>query len=149
MLETKELTLTDASGVLRTFIISKFPAIAGREIVTKYPLSNIPKIGDYVQSEEIMLKLMSYVQAVTPEGQTISLTTRALVDNHVGDWETLAKVEWAMLDHNCSFFKKGLSSGFSESISQKAVTWIIQTLMPSLERSLQAAKQASGNSKPS
>lgn len=148
MLEPKELSLTDASGKVRNFIISKFSAIAGREIVTKYPVSNIPKLGDYQQSEEVMLKLMAFVQAVPDEGAPIALTTRALIDNHVGDWETLAKIEWAMMELNCSFFNKGLSSGFLESISQKAATWIIQTLIPSLERSLRAVKQASENSKP-
>jgi hypothetical protein len=148
VLEPKELILTDASGKIRTFTISKFPAIAGREIVTKYPISNMPKLGEYQQSEEVMLKLMAHVAAVTADGAAVQLTTRALVDNHVGDWETLAKVEWAMLEYNCSFFRGGLSSGFLESISQKAVTWISQTLIPSLEPLLRRAKQASGNSKP-
>lgn len=148
-LEPKELQLTDAAGKVRTFIISKFPAIAGREIVTKYPVANLPKVGEYVQSEEIMLKLMSYVGVPSAAGgEPLMLTTRALVDNHAGDWETLAKVEWAMLEYNCSFFKGGLSSGFLESISQKAVTWITQTLIPSLGPSLRAAKRASESSKP-
>ena len=147
MLEPKELILKDASGKERTFILSKFPAIAGREIITKYPVSNVPKIGEYQQSEEVMLKLMAFVAVQLPDGQTLPLTTRGLVDNHTGDWETLAKLEWAMLEYNCSFFGKGLNSGSLESISQKAVTWITQTLMPLLEQSLQAEKRASRNSK--
>lgn len=147
-LEPKELQLTDASGTVRTFIISKFPATAGRRIVTKYPVSNIPKVGEYQQSEEVMLDLMSFVGVPREGAEPLMLSSRALVDNHVGDWETLAKVEWAMLEYNCSFFKKGLSSAFSESISQKAVTWISQTLIPLLVQSLEAGKQASKNSKP-
>lgn len=149
-LEPKELTLTDRSGKERTFILSKFPAIAGREIITKYPLSNIPKIGEYQQSEEVMLKLLAFVGVPREAGgEPLMLTTRALVDNHVGDWETLAKVEWAQLEYNCSFFGNGSSSDFFESLSQKAVTWISQTLTPLLERSSQAAKRASETSKPS
>lgn len=149
MLEPKELTLNDASGKTRTFLISKFPAIAGREIVAKYPISNMPKVGEYQQSEEIMLKLMAFVGVPMEGGAApLMLSTRALVDNHAGDWETLAKIEWAMLEYNCSFFKGGLSSDFLGSISQKAVTWITQTLIPSLGQSLQAAKRASENSKP-
>lgn len=148
MLEPKELSLTDASGKVRNFIISKFPAIAGRKIVTRYPLTNVPKLGEYQQSEDIMLELMAFVQAVPAEGPPVALTTRALVDNHVGDWETLAKIEWAMLEYNTSFFRNGLSSDFFESISQKAVTWISKTLMPLLARSLEAGKQASKTSKP-
>lgn len=147
MLEPKELVLKDASGKERTFILSKFPAIAGREIITKYPVSNVPKIGEYQQSEEVMLKLMAFVSVQLPDGQAQALTTRGLVDNHTGDWETLAKLEWAMLEYNCSFFGKGLNSGSLESISQKAVTWITQTLMPLLEQSLPAEKRRSGSSK--
>lgn len=148
LLEPKELVLTDRAGKERTFILSKFPAIAGREIVTKYPVSNIPKIGEYQQSEEVMLKLMAFVAVPRDTGGELTLTTRALVDNHVGDWETLAKVEWAMLEYNCSFFGQGSNSDFLESLSKKAVTWITQTLTPLLERSSQAAKQASESSKP-
>lgn len=149
LLEPKELVLADTRGTERTFILSKFPAIAGREIVSKYPLSNIPKVGEYQQSEEVMLKLMAYVGVPREKGDPLTLTTRALVDNHVGDWETLAKVEWAMLEYNCSFFGQGSNSAFLESLSKKAVTWITQTLTPLLERSSQAAKQASESSKPS
>lgn len=148
LLEPQELTLKDQRGTERTFVISKFPAIAGREIVTKYPVSNIPKIGEYKVSEEIMLKAMSFVGVKIDGGQTLQLTTRELVDNHVGDWETLAKLEWAILEYNVSFFGSGLNSDFFESISQKAVKWISQTLMPLLDQSLQTVKRPSGSSKP-
>jgi len=132
LLEPKEFPLeTQRSGV-KTFVLSKFPAIPGREIVTKYPLSNIPKIGEYQQSEEVMLKLMSFVAVVLPNGEHLRLTTRALVDNHVGDWETLARLEWAMLEYNCSFFGRGLNSDFFASISQKAAKWISQMLKDGL-----------------
>lgn len=148
LLEPELLELKDMSGTVRKFYISKFPAIAGREIVTKYPLSNIPKLGEYQQSEDVMLKLMTFVEAETPGGDRIALSSKALIDNHAGDWETLAKVEFAMLEKNTSFFKKGLNSDFLGSIGQKVGTWIIQTLIPSLAQSLQAAKPPTGNSKP-
>lgn len=147
MLEPKELELTDSSGKTRVFFISKFPAIAGREIVTKYPLSNIPKIGEYQQSEDIMIKLMSFVEVQVGDHRH-ALSTKALIDSHVGDWETLAKVEWAMLEYNCSFFPGGLNSGFFGSFSKTAGEWISRTLIPLLAQSLQAAKPPSGNSKP-
>lgn len=145
MIEPKEITLTTQAGVERTYIISKFPAVAGREIVTKYPVSNIPKLGEYQQSEEVMLKLMAFTASVSPEGNRVALTTRALVDNHVPDWETLAKLEWSQLEYNTSFFGNGLNSDFFENFSQKAVTWISKTLIPLLATSLQAAKPPSKN----
>lgn len=148
MLEPKEITLKDQSGNERTYMISKFPAIAGREIVTKYPVSNVPKLGEYQVSEEIMVKAMSFVAAVGADGHETRLTTRALIDNHVPDWETLARLEWAVLEYNVSFFGNGLNSAFFESISQKAVAWISSTLMPLLEQSSRTEKPASKSSKP-
>lgn len=145
MIEPKEIQLKNQKGEIKTFVITKFPAVAGREIVTKYPVSNIPKIGEYKQSEEIMLKLMTYVGVVTSAGTTQMLTTRDLVDNHCGDWETLGRLEWAQLEYNCSFFAKGLSSGSLESISQKAVTWISKMLTASLAASSQTGKPPSTN----
>jgi hypothetical protein len=143
VIEPKEITLKTQSGVEKTYILSKFPAIAGREIVTKYPVSNVPKLGDYQQSEEVMLKLLAFTAVVLPDGKPLALTTRALVDNHVPDWETLARLEWSQLEYNVSFFGNGLSSDFFESFSQKAAAWISETLIPSLATSLRTAKPPS------
>lgn len=148
LLEPKEITLKDQNGTERTFLISRFPSVAGREIVTKYPVSNVPKLGEYQVSEEIMLKAMSFVAAVGDDGHETRLTTRALVDNHTHDWETLAKLEWAILEYNVSFFGNGLNSGFFESISRKAEEWITSTLIPLLGRLSQVEKPASKSSKP-
>ena len=127
-LEPKPFPLTRKDGVTVAFILSKFPAIAGREIVSKYPVSNIPKLGDYAVSEEVMLKLMSYVSVDTGTGAPLPLSTRALVDNHAGDWETLARLEKAMLEYNCSFFGNGVGLPSLADILHKAAPWISQTL---------------------
>ena len=148
MLEPKEITLKDQHGVERFYVLSKFPAVAGREIVTKYPVSNIPKIGEYQQSEEIMLKLMGFVSVKLADGQVLALTTRALVDNHVPDWEVLAKLEWAMLEYNTSFFGQGLNSGFLADTSQKVTAKILSMLTPFLQQLSQTEKPRSKSSKP-
>ena len=111
----------------KEFVLSKFPAIAGREIIAKYPLSGLPKIGDYNTNEETMLKLMSYV-AVNAGDVPIMLSTRGLVDNHAGSWETLAKIEVAMMEYNCSFFQNGRISTFFDDFAQKLPAWISQML---------------------
>lgn len=140
LLEPKEIEIN--GGVYK---IGKFPAIAGREILSKYPLSNIPKLGDYPASEEVMLKLMSFVERITPEGQTIRLTSRALIDNHVKDWETLVKIEIASLEHNCSFFQNGKALSFLKKSLGLAEAKITEILTALLAQSLQAAKQPSEN----
>ena len=147
MLEEKEITVTTQNGAEKIFIISKFPAVAGREIVCKYPTSGMPKIGDYAVNEETMLKLMSYVQAVSDKGIKTPLSTKTLVDNHVPDWETLSKIEIETMGYNCSFFQNGKISSFLDAFKEKAQQSISSTLMDLLGQLSQTAKQHSENSK--
>ena len=124
----------------KIYRISKFPATVGREIVAKYPVSNMPKLGDYKVSEEVMLKLMSYVEVVLPE-RSIRLSTQELVNNHVPDWETLAQLEWEMLSYNCSFLTNGKSLSFFEKLAHLAEQKISEILTASLGKSLVREKQ--------
>ena len=146
LLNAVEKTIPTQSGEPKTYVLSTFPAVAGREIIAGYPLTGIPKIGDYKVNEEIMLKLMSYV-GVPVEGRAepILLTTRALVDNHVPDWETLARIEFAMMELNCSFFQNGRASNFLQGIAQQARGWISETLTLLSAQSSKVAKPPSKN----
>jgi hypothetical protein len=135
LLQPKEI---DING--KTYRISKFPATVGREIVAKYPVSNMPKLGDYKVSEEVMLKLMSYVETVLPE-RSIRLSTQELVNNHVPDWEVLAQLEWEMLSYNCSFLTNGKSLSFFEKLAHLAEQKISEILTASLGKSSARAKQ--------
>lgn len=135
LIQPKEI---EVSG--KIYRISKFPATVGREIVAKYPVSNMPKLGDYKVSEEIMTKLMSYVEVVLPE-RSIRLSTVELVNNHVPDWEALAKLEWEMLQYNCSFLTNGKSSNFLEKLARLAEQKISEILTASLGKSSVRAKQ--------
>lgn len=133
----------------KVFVLSKFPAVAGREIVAKYPLSGMPKLGDYKVNEETMLKLMSFVAVRLDSGADLVLASRALVDNHVPSWETLAKIEWAMMEYNCSFFGNGRASTFFDGIAQKLPS-MITSILTDLSLQLSARnKQPSTNSEPS
>lgn len=147
MLEPKEISIKTQAGVDKVFIISKFPAIAGREIIAKYPLSGMPKLGDYQVNEETMLKLMCYVSAKTPDDGQIALTTKELINNHIPEWETLARIEIEMMGYNCSFFQQGKISSFLDTIKANAERSILSTLTDLLGRLSQQTKQASGNSK--
>ena len=49
----------------KEFMLSKFPAVAGSEIIAKYPLSGLPKLGDYKVNEETMLKINVIVAVTT------------------------------------------------------------------------------------
>lgn len=144
LLEPKEIDVNLPDGTTKQYVISKFPAIAGREIVCKYPLSGMPKLGDYAVNEETMLKLMCYVAVPTDNG-ALRLNTRALVDNHVTSWETLGRLEVAMLEYNCSFFGNGRASTFLDGIAQKAQVSISKILMGLLAQLSQKGGQHSKN----
>ena len=143
MIQPKTVTIETQGGEVREYIISKFPAVAGREIIAKYPLSNMPKLGDYGVSEETMLKLMAHVAVVkvNDKGESVeyALKTRALVDNHVPDWETLAKLEMLTMEYNCSFFQNGRALNTLQGLARKAMPKIIETLT-TLSGSLSQAK---------
>lgn len=146
LLKPKEITVTDLDGIERRFIISRLPSTVGREIVTTYPINMVPKIGEYKANEAMMFKMMEYVEAIGGDGKTpIRLTTRALVDNHTGDWEALGKLEIAMMEYNTSFFGRAKLSSFLEDTGANLKRWAIQMLTELLDASSKAAKPRSTN----
>jgi hypothetical protein len=147
LIKPKEVELKDIDGNLKTFIISRLPAVAAREILAKYPVSNIPKLGEYQASADAMKLLMSYV-GVQLSGGVQRLTTADLINNHVADGEQLLRLEFAMLEYNTSFFGNGGPSGLVETLIKKYLPLTIQTLMDSLPPSLARDLRAAPNSKP-
>ena len=140
-LEPKQVEIDGCS-----FILSKFPAVEGREIYAKYTSSNVPKLGQYEASEAIMLKMMTYVQRIPADGSDpVRLQTKALVNNHVPNWEILAKLEWAMLQYNFSFFQNGKAFDFFEKLKVLAQSEVTKILTAFLGKSLPAEKQPSKN----
>ena len=144
LINPKELEL-EFEGEKYKFNISKLPATVGREIISKYPISNVPKLGDYQVSEETMLKLISYTERVYDD-RVQPLTSKALIDNHVPNWEILIKLEAYMLDYNCSFFDIGKVLNSLKEWKDLAQPKNIKTLMDSLVQLSQAAEQVSKNS---
>ena len=94
-----------------TFILSKFPATIGREIMFKYPIGNIPKLASYLESEQAMLLLMQHVEKKLPD-RNLRLDSKILINQHIeGGGEELIKIEYAVLCYNYSFLPAG---GISE-----------------------------------
>lgn len=112
MIEEKRITVKG-----KEFVISKLPATVGREVLFKYGTSNIPKVGNYATSEEIMLKLMQYV-GVYVDGRLIELKTQELVNNHVPDATTLILLEKEMMSYNFDFFTKEKTSAFFAQLNK-------------------------------
>lgn len=133
----------------KQYVISKFPAITGREIVAKYPMSALPKIGDYAVNQEMCYKILSYVAVITENGTQLPLTTRTLIENHCTfyrdpdgveyeGWEVTARLEKEMMEYNCSFFRDGRISAILGDTGLKVSQWITKTLtglsVPSLPK---------------
>lgn len=130
-LEPKSITIACADGDTREFIIHKFPAIAGREILSQYPLTAAPKIGNYQENEKLMLKLMCYVHALDGD-KTVPLNSQLLVDKHIPEFETLMKLEWEVMQYNCSFFQNG---GLSALLAEAVALFIKSTSLTSMDSS--------------
>lgn len=149
MLETKQVTVKTQKGEEKTYTISKVPATVGRELVAVYPVSAMPKIGEYKTNHQMMLKMMSYVSVdlSIPGGATVTqyLNTEAMVNNHVPDWECLGRLEMEMIEYNFSFFGNGGSSNFLKNLPLMAEAFITKILMASSARSSQKEKQPSTN----
>lgn len=145
LLEPKEIEVSCINGTILKVTISKFPSVAGREIVAGYPLTAMPKFSEYKSNEEMMFKLMAFVDVTNNQGFTQRMITRALIENFIPDWEALAKIEFAMMQYNTSFLDYGKISSFSETIAAKALAWSSKILTPLLARLSEAAKQRSKN----
>jgi hypothetical protein len=134
MIELKQPKEIEIEG--KTFIISKIPCIPGREIISQYITTMIPKTGDYARNEEICLQILSYVEIKTVSGNKIRLSTKELVNNHItGDYpyEILLKLEAAMIGYNSSFFQPGRISSFLSNIAPTLPLTTIKTLTDLLE----------------
>ncbi len=147
LIDPVEVNIKDSNGDVKTFRLGKMPATVGREVLSKFTLSNLPKVGEYDISHQAMLKMMKYVE--TEDG--IRLSTSALVDNHVPDGEALMRIEIEMLRHNTSFFGRAGSQslgGFLLDRIREYTPSITQTLTGFLQQLSQQDSQPSQSSKP-
>ena len=145
LIKPVEIELEDLDGNMHAYTISRVPATVGRELIAKYPTSNMPKIGEYKTSEETMLLMMKFVEVNAGDRQ-IRLSTKALVDNHVPDATTLLKLEYKMLNYNTNFFTNGDRQGFLDYLISKAMSSISPMLIRLSEQLSQVVTQASQSS---
>lgn len=145
LIKPKEFSCLNMDGEVVSVFLSRFDAVTGREILAKYPISALPKLGDYAENHATMLKLMGYVAIQLENGNFQRLTTQALINNHVGDAETLMKIEMAMLEYNSSFFQKGRISDFFDEFVETLATKITGILTRLSAQSSPAEKLPSTN----
>ena len=146
MLEPKEIIIHNMNGEPKTFVISKMPYFAARQVITQFIPTGTPKIGSYKDNEELAALIMKHVAVVTPEGTKLLLETRAMVENHV-DLKQGLLIEKEMLEYNGGFLGGENLAIFLNALVVKAQELISKTLTPLREQSSAKAKQRSKNSK--
>lgn len=146
LLEPKRITIKAMDGSEREFVISKFPALAGRKIITQYLPTAMPKVGEYGANEALLIEMMAFVAAVTPDGTELRLTTRGLIDNHVPDYEALMRLEAEVLGYNSTVFQNAARLISSGGIGERVAEWITQTLTRLSQQSSEMASQPSKTS---
>lgn len=101
-IQPKEIKIGD-----QVFVISKMPATEAREVIYKYPKAVMGANLDYETSEEVMYKVLSYVQVKTKDGRLIPLTDKMLINQHISSGKDLMTLEKEMLTYNFDFFDGG------------------------------------------
>ena len=144
LIKPEEKTIEGKDGKKHVFILSNLNAIDGRRVAAQYPMSVLPKIGDYEVNEKLFLLLMSHVEKVV-EGRNIRLVTPALVVNHIEDFEMSAQLEAAMIMKNFSFFQDGRSLDFFDRAARMLLEKLSETLTRSSGPSSPPEKPASTN----
>lgn len=136
LIKPKEIVIQDMDGGSHTFVISRLPYPVAREVAAVYPVSNMPKVGDYKASEAVMLKLMKYTALQPEDSDMIRLVNMDLISNHIPDATVGLKLEAAMLAFNFDFFGQGGLSAFLKRFSETRLPSIIKMLIPLLPPSL-------------
>jgi hypothetical protein len=100
----------------KTFVISKFPSLAGYEIVTQLTLTAIPKLAEFKEHRAMFIKMLAYTGVkVAGIEAPLMLTTEALIDNHTNDWEMMGKLAYSVYEYNVSFLERGSLSNFLQN----------------------------------
>lgn len=132
------------------FIISKMPCTVAQEVIFKLPTGLVPLISQYSQAEEMAFKMLSYCERVYTDGRAnVPLISKAIIDNHVPDFQTLMKLEQECLQYNYDFFEQGKVLSFLNkglSLAESKASGILTDL---LDRLLSAGVQLSTNSEQS
>ncbi|WVR18081.1 hypothetical protein JXVLWARM_CDS_0030 [Burkholderia phage Bm1] len=134
-MEKKKIVLiTNQDGTTSRYALTRWSATDGRAIVSGYPLTMLPKIGEYDRNEVLMHRLMKYVALVNEEtGFETALASPELIDNHVADWFSLAAIEiesfrfnvsWLQTDEDWQRFKASWIDGAINAVTEVVVSAI-------------------------
>lgn len=148
LLDTKTVKVNTQDGTEKCFIISKFPADPGLELAVEVACiagglaANKPDPAAMIAT---INKALAYAAVPGPNGDPIALTTAALRDNHIPDWEAKFALFVKLAQHNISFFRNGRASDSFSVLARILNQSNIGTSMASLAQSFKKGEQPSAN----
>ena len=129
LLDPKEVEIDIGNGALKTYIVSRLPYLdGGREVLTQFAPTAVPKVGDYTANEALASKMFCFIAVPREGADPLCLTTKDLVNSHVPNFRAGLQLEKAMLEHNLGFsVAEGLST-FLEGLNARLPALITQIL---------------------
>lgn len=140
LLEPKEIEINGYK-----FIISKMPCTVAQEVIFNLPTGLIPIISEFKKSEEQAFKMLAYCERVYTDKNNVPLKSKAIIDNHVPDFDTLIKLEYECLNYNFDFFGNGRALDFLNKGISLAKSNVSEILTDLLDKLSARAKQPFGN----
>lgn len=134
-LEPKEITVPTQAGDERTYIIGKFPAVPGLDLLVRLSSIAADRLSNPQPAIDMIPKLMAYVAVPRDGADPLPLTTAALVNNHVPDWETGLRLLKEVVTYNTSFFREGRGSDFFKKFALSSTLLNSATSMASSAQS--------------
>lgn len=142
LLEPKEIEINGYK-----FIISKMPCTVAQEVIFNLPTGLIPIISEFKKTEDQAFKMLSYCERVYTDGKSnVPLISKAIIDNHVPDFDTLIKLEYECLNYNFDFFTNGRALDFLNKGVSLAKSNILEILTDLLGKLSAQGVQPFGNS---
>ena len=129
MQQPKIIELERLDGTVGKFEIRQFSAMDGLKFVTQYPATlalGSTKVSTYQVSEKLVVEMFAYVSVILDNDIKIALSTRDLIDNHVGDLLTLENLMREMLDFNTRFFTSGSHLSFLTTVIRGVVNCLAE-----------------------
>lgn len=114
----------------------------GRRIMHEYPMTMLPKIGDYKANEELFKILMRYVEVELAPNIWQKLDTDELIRQHVSAKDTIV-LEREVVDLTTGFFSSGKLMTIGMEITEFFIKKLILTLTQLSGELLQADEQPS------
>lgn len=97
----------------KIFVLSKIPAREGMQLVGKIANNLSNKL---FYDDELIDLIFAYVGVKIAKGQVLNLSTQALINSHLDDWEQGVAVLTAMIEYNCSFLQNGMLSDYLDKM---------------------------------